>query len=87
MGNIFVVHNTIKYDAVFEDTTWNFLNLSISFDVDLNVVLRVLGIDGSHGFDSEINDKTSPLAGELGSNSTVDDLMKVLIILQVNWFL
>ena len=84
MGHIFVENNTIKDLAVFDNTTWNLLNLGISFDIDFDVTLGILLVDGSDGLDCEVDKKISPLGGEFGSDGALDDLDQVIVILKVD---
>jgi hypothetical protein len=87
MDNILVEHNTIKNLAVFEDTTWNLFNLCISFDIDFNVTLFIFRVDGLDTFNSEVNDKISPLGSEFGSDSGLDNSLNISWVFNVNWFL
>ena len=87
VSDVLVEHNTVKDLAVLKHTTWDLFNLGVSLNVDLNVVLSILAIDSSHSLNSEIDNKVSPLAGELGSNCGVDNLAKVFVALEVDWFL
>lgn len=87
MDNILVEHNTIENNAVFEDTTWNLFNLGISFDIDFNVTLCIFLVDGLDTFNSEVNDKISPLGSEFGSDSGLDNSLNISWVFNVNWFL
>jgi hypothetical protein len=73
MSDILIVHNTIKDFAVFDNTSRNLLNLGISFDIDFNVTVAILGVDSSNSLNCEVNEKVSPLGGEFSSNSTFDN--------------
>jgi len=87
MSDVLVEHNTIEDHAVFEDTTWDLLDLGVSLDIDLNVVGSILVVDSSDSLDSKVANEVSPLAGELGSNGGVDNLLEVIVGLEVDWFL
>lgn len=87
MSDVLVEHHTIEDHAVFEDTTWNLLNLGVSLDINLNVVVGVLVVDASDGFDGEVDNQGSPLGGELGADCGVNDLGEIFVALEVDWFL
>mgnify|MGYP001240214833 CR=1 FL=1 len=73
MSDILIVHNTIKDFAVFDKTSRNLLNLGISFDIDFNVSVAILGVYSSNSLNSEVNKEVTPLGRELGSNSALNN--------------
>lgn len=84
MGDILVVHDTAQDLAVLEHTTWDFLDFGVSLDINLNFAVLVLLVDGSYGFDSKIDNEVTPLAGEFGTNSALDDLGQIFVSLKVD---
>jgi hypothetical protein len=62
VSDVLVEHNSIKNSAVLEHTTGDLFNLGVSLYIDFNIFLSILSVDGPDGLDSEVNDKTAPLA-------------------------
>lgn len=87
VGNILIEHNSIKNFAVLKHTTGDFFNLGVSLDINFNIFLSVLSVDSSYSFDSKVDDKVAPLAGELGTNCRVYNLAEIFVALEVNGFL
>lgn len=83
MSHILVEHNTVKNAAVLKDTTGNFLDLSIAFGIDLNVV-TVLVVDSTDTFDGEVNNEITPLGGKLSSDDRLNNFGEILIIFEVD---
>ena len=85
MSDILVEHDTVKNLAIFNNTTWNLFDLGVSFDINFDITLGILLVDGSNSFDSEVDKKISPLGREFGSNGGFDNLDKVIIVFEVNF--
>ncbi len=83
MGHVLVEHNTVEHDAVFEETTWNLLDLGVALNVNLDEI-SLLSVDGLDRLDSQVDDQVAPLGGELGADAGADDLLEVSFVLDVD---
>jgi hypothetical protein len=83
VSHILVEHNTVKNAAVLKNTTGNFLDLSIAFGINLNVV-TVLVVDSTDTFDGKVNDEVTPLGGKLSSNDRLYNFGEILIVFEVD---
>lgn len=86
MGYVLVEHDSIEHNAVLKETTGDLFDLGVSLNIDLNM-LTVLLVDSLNCFHSEVSNETAPLAGELGTNARLNDLLEVNFIFDVNGLL
>jgi hypothetical protein len=54
MCNILVEHNTVQNSAVFNLTTWDFLNSCVTLDIDFLLATTDVECYCSYSFESEI---------------------------------
>lgn len=84
VGKILVEHNSVQDTAVFQGSSWDLFDLSVSLNFEVKFIKVSSSHDGSGGLERKISNKTSPSGGELGSNAGAENLVDFLIVIKVN---
>jgi hypothetical protein len=84
VADVLVEHDTVEDLAVFEETSRDFLNLSVALGIDFDVI-AILNVDSTDSLDSEVYDEVSPLGGELGADGALNNFGQVFVVLHVDF--
>jgi len=59
VGDVLVEHDSVENFALLEVTTWDFLDLGVSLDINFDEI-AFLSVDGLHCLNCEVYDEVAP---------------------------
>ena len=86
MGDIFVDHDSVKNFAIFEGSSWDLFNSSISLNFKVKFLLGSTSNDSLGGFDGQIGNQFAPSTSKFGSNAALKCFENFFIFVSIDRF-